>query len=188
MPDTAQFLARCADEFGRRVEAIGDEQWHLPTPCTEWDVTALVRHLIYECLWLKPLLEGETIKQVGDRFEGDILGADPKAAWRRASSDAVAVAKPELLERTVRLSYGPSSGHDYAKEVATDLLIHAWDLARGISADERLDPELIETAHERLAPIIPQLTQTGLFGEVVDVPEGVDLQTKLLALLGRRAF
>jgi uncharacterized protein (TIGR03086 family) len=185
--DAAEFVRRSAEAFGSRVERIADDQWHNATPCTEWDVTDLVHHLVYECLWLAPMLQGETIKQIGDRFEGDILGADPKAVWRKASQDAVAAtAAPEALERAVQLSYGPSSGADYAKEVGTDLLVHAWDLARGIEDDDRLDPELVRLAYDRIEPMIDALSETGMFGTRVPVPDDADLQTKLLGMLGRK--
>lgn len=43
-----ELFERAQGEFDRRVQAIGDDQWHLPTPCTEWDLRALVNHLTYE--------------------------------------------------------------------------------------------------------------------------------------------
>jgi len=38
-----------------------------------------VNHLAGEDLWAPPLLAGSTIAEVGDRFEGDVLGAEPLA-------------------------------------------------------------------------------------------------------------
>ena len=105
MADLAQLHRRGAAEFTRRVDAIRDDQWHLPTPCAEWDVRALVNHVTAENLWVPPLLAGRTGPEVGDRFEGDVLGDDPRAAWQ-ASMDAAleAVESPGALDRTVDLS------------------------------------------------------------------------------------
>ena len=47
------------------------------TPCTEWDVRALVNHVLGEIRWAVPLFAGSTIAEVGDRFDGDLLGDDP---------------------------------------------------------------------------------------------------------------
>jgi uncharacterized protein (TIGR03086 family) len=71
--------------------------------------------------------------------------------------------------------------------MTTDALIHSWDLARGIGADETLDAELVQLVYERTLPIAEQLQETGMFAPPVPVPEDAPLQAKLLALFGRSA-
>jgi hypothetical protein len=62
----------------------------------------LVKHLVSEQLWVPHLLRGDTIAEVGDRYEGDVLGADRSRAWERAAVDArAALAAPEALQREV---------------------------------------------------------------------------------------
>jgi hypothetical protein len=63
--------------FDRVVHHVREDQWDGPTPCTEWSVRAVVNHLVAEQLWVPHLLRGETLADVGDRHEGDVLGADP---------------------------------------------------------------------------------------------------------------
>ncbi|MGZ8605823.1 MAG: maleylpyruvate isomerase N-terminal domain-containing protein, partial [Actinomycetota bacterium] len=90
-----------------RVSRIRDEHLPLPTPCTEWDVRALLEHMVSGNLWVPPLVAGESIAQVGDRFGGDLLGADPAAAWRASAYAACdAFEGPGALERIVNLSFG----------------------------------------------------------------------------------
>ncbi len=50
MTDLKVLFRRAADGFGRHVHAIGDDQWHDPTPCTDWDVRVLVNHVPVEQL------------------------------------------------------------------------------------------------------------------------------------------
>ena len=100
-----------------------------------------MRHLVYEELWAPPLFEGQTIADVGDRFEGEILGADPQAAWKEAAAAALAPVSSDVLDRTVHLSFGDFPGREYLGQLTADHVIHAWDLARGIGGDERLDPD-----------------------------------------------
>jgi uncharacterized protein (TIGR03086 family) len=179
---------RAVEEFDRRVKAVQDDQWRLPTPCTEWDVRALVNHLVYENKWTPELFAGKTLAEVGDRFEGDLLGDNPKGAWSAAMRPAIdAVQQVGAMERTVHVSWGKISGQEYASQLFADHLIHAWDLARAIGADERLDPELVEACYRRTKPQEEMLKATGLFGEKIEPPEGADLQTRLLAVFGRRA-
>ncbi|MEX1288624.1 MAG: maleylpyruvate isomerase N-terminal domain-containing protein, partial [Acidimicrobiia bacterium] len=94
MNDALDLYRRAVAEFDRRVAAVPDHRWASPTPCSEWDVRALVNHLVYEDLWAKELLEGRTLDEVGDRFDGDNLGDDPKAAWAAARDSARAAAHP----------------------------------------------------------------------------------------------
>ena len=91
------------------------------------------------------------------------------------------------LGRTVHVSWGDITGAEYVGQLFSDHLIHAWDLARGIGADEALDPELVEACYEASKPQEEFLKTTGAFGDLVEPPEGADVQTKLLAIYGRRA-
>jgi uncharacterized protein (TIGR03086 family) len=185
--DVKELHRRAVAFFAARVADIEESQWHLPTPCSDWDVRALVRHLVYENLWTAELMRGATLAQVGDRFEGDILGDDPKGAWTTAMLDALAAVRDVDLDRDVDLSRGPTPARRYAFELFSDHLIHGWDLARAIGADERLDPDLVRVVYDTLKPFEEGLKATGLYGEKVEPPPGADLQTKLLAVTGRVA-
>ena len=180
-----EMYRRSVEEFGQRVMAIGPEDWGRPTPCSDWNVRELVRHLVYEELWAPPLLEGKAIADVGDRFEGDILGADPPAAWKEAAAGALAAGSADVLDRTVHLSFGDVPGREYLGQMTADHVIHAWDLARGIGGDDRLDPDLVQFVYDFLAPQADQWRGAGVFGPAVGVPDDADPQSKLLALTGR---
>jgi uncharacterized protein (TIGR03086 family) len=187
MSGLVEIFERAVEEFGRRVPLVGDDQWGAPTPDTGWDVRALTSHVLAEALWAPPLLEGRTIAEVGDRFDGDQLGDDPQAAWTRAAAEAVAaVREPGALERTVHVSFGEIPGAEYVSQLTCDHVIHAWDLARAIGADERLDPELVDWAIGFLSPQIDGWRAAGAFAAPVEVAEGADAQSRLLALTGRR--
>jgi uncharacterized protein (TIGR03086 family) len=184
--EVAELYRRGIDSFGERVHAVGDDQWHLPTPCSEWDVRALVNHLVYEMRWAKPLFEGSTIEEVGDRFEGDLLGDDPKGAWDDAAK-AAAAALPADLERLVHLSFGDVPGGEYAMQLHADLLVHGWDLARAIGEEERLDPEAVEACSAWFQEREEAYRMGGAVGPRPQLPADVDAQTELLAAFGRRA-
>lgn len=189
--DAPAFLEAACGEFGRRVDAVGD-RWGDPTPCSEWDVRQLVNHLVGECRWIPPLLEEQTIADVGSALDGDLLGDDAVEAWRRASVAAVAAANgPGAMGATAHLSYGDRSAEHYVSQVATDLVIHAWDLARAVGADERIAPELVEAASAMLSAAPEEMDMArryGLFAAPVAVPDGDtgDAQARMLAATGRR--
>jgi uncharacterized protein (TIGR03086 family) len=186
-------LFECFDRatrgFGELVGSIRPEQWSAATPCSEWDVRALVNHVVVEQLWAPFLLDGATLVDVGDRFAGDQLGADPVGAWARASraSCAAFAAVSDALEKPVHVSYGVTDVASYGWEMTADLVIHAWDLARGIDGDDRLEPELVAVSWEYLSPKRDMIIASELVGPVVPVPDDADLQDRLLGLMGRRA-
>ncbi|MFI6686712.1 TIGR03086 family metal-binding protein [Streptomyces sp. NPDC050485] len=181
--------ADALDLFGSRVHQVRQDQWGAPTPCTEWTVRDLVNHLVAEQLWVPPLVsEQRTIADVGDAFDGDVLGEDPVGAWDGAAEGARAAFKVRgAMDRTVQLSYGRTLGAAYCAQMITDAVVHAWDLSRAIGADEQLPDALVDFAAREVAPYAAGLSKTGLFAEPVTPPPGADVQTKLLALLGRRA-
>ena len=188
MTDMRKLHQRALDAFGEKVKAVRDDQWHDQTPCTEWDVRMLVNHLVSENSWMPPLFAGKTIDDVGDALDGDLLGDDPVGAWRRAARGASeAVQSPGAMERTVHLSFGDFPGEEYTTEVFTDLVIHGWDLARAIGADERIDAALLEATFQKIQPMIEAFKASGMYGPDVQPPPGADLQTRLLALVGRVA-
>jgi uncharacterized protein (TIGR03086 family) len=188
MAELMVLFRRAADGFGRQVHAVAEAQWHDPTPCTDWDVRTLVNHVTVEQLWVPPLIDGSSVGDVGNRFDGDLLGDDPAATWDAAvRASLAAFGAPGALATTVSLSSGERPADEYCWEMTTDALIHSWDLARGIGADETLDSELVDLVYERTLPIAEHLHETGLFAPPVAVSADAPLQTKLLALFGRAA-
>jgi uncharacterized protein (TIGR03086 family) len=187
MPELSELFRRAAAGFDAQVHAIVEGQWHAPTPCTDWDVRMLVNHVTVEQLWAAPLLHGSSVADIGDRFDGDQLGKDPVATWEAAVRASLAAFDADgALDATVSLSAGHQAAAEYCWEMTTDALIHSWDLARGIEADEILDAELVGLVYERTLPTAEHLQETGLFAPPVSVPDDAPLQTKLLALFGRR--
>lgn len=186
MSDVPELYRRAMDGFGALLHDVRDDQWAAPTPCTDWTVRDLANHVIGENRWVPPLMAGRTVEDVGDALDGDLLGDDPGRAWDEAAAAALAAARePGALERTVHLSFGDFPGRYYIGQVLSDHVIHAWDLARALGADEELDPELVQFAYDELVPQFEEWRKGGAFGSKVEVDEGADLQTKLLAEAGR---
>jgi len=182
---------RCGQRFAALVAEVGAQQWHDDTPCSEWDVQALVQHLLYEQLWVPPLFDGLTIEQVGDRFDGDLMGDDastwPGLVASSAQAAQAAAARPGALERTVHLSFGEFPGEEYLMQLTADLAIHGWDLARATGQDDALEPDVVALLLPWTQANADLLVASGMFGSRINAGPGVPDDVRLLGLLGRKA-
>ena len=175
---------RTVEAWADRVNAVGPDQWDEPTPCRDWTVRDLVNHVVGEDRWTVPLVEGQTIADVGTSLDGDLLGEDPVSSAlsaAREASNRVAERLPEA--GVVHVSYGDIPIGDYVHELAADHLIHSWDLAAATGGDTRLDPHLVTELAEFFAGREGFYREVGVIG-----PRAVShggLQSDLLAVTGR---
>jgi uncharacterized protein (TIGR03086 family) len=188
LDETLDRFHRSVSGFTQRVQAIRPDQWDAATPCTEWDVRALVNHVYGEQRWMAVMIDGRTMEQVGSSLDGDLLGPDPLCDWQSAVGETASrLERPGVLEQVVHLSSGPSTVGRYCDEVAADTLVHTWDLARAIGAEESLPADLVEHATSIVEPWVTPNGVPGVLAAPVPVPDDADAQTALLAMLGRDA-
>ena len=181
----AEAFRRASDGFMERARQIGSDQWSASTPCSEWDVRALVNHVGGEWLWVGELMSGKTITDVGSTLDGDVLGDDPVATVDGAQASAAAAFEtPDAADRSVHLSFGETTAMDYAQQMAADTVIHSWDLARAIGADAALDPELVDYTYAYMLKVSELWRAGGAFGPA-HTPGDDSTQAKLIALTGR---
>ena len=185
--DVPTIYARCSSAFGDRVHRVGD-RWDAPTVLPGWDVRALVNHLVNEERWTPELFAGATVEEVGDRFDGDLLGADPVGAFDDAAATALRTVRAAgAMDRTVHLSFGDRPGSEYALQLSADHLVHAWDLARALGTDESLDEDVVAALLDWYVRGTEELYhRIGVIGPRVEVPAGAGAQAELLGGFGRR--
>ena len=104
-------------------------------------------------------------------------GKDPQARWQLTYDSLT-----EAFEsgRATRLD-----AHKLVANLTRDVLVHTWDLARAVGADERLDPEWCEQFYAGLPTDPQELSASGMFNAPVEVSSETDVQARLLARLGR---
>ena len=177
---------RTVEHWVARVAAVNDDQWGDPTPCTEWSVRDLVNHVVGEELWTPPLLRGRTIEEVGDQFDGDVLGDNPLERARVAGADAAAIVDQSVPGGgRVHLSYGDEDMGEYVRQLCADHLIHGWDLAAATGGDTSMEPELVNEVGTWFAGWEASYRGAGAIG--ARQSGGGDPQTDLLAGFCRTA-
>jgi uncharacterized protein (TIGR03086 family) len=69
--------------------------------------------------------------------------------------------------------------------VTGDVLVHTWDLATATGQDTSIDADFAAGMYEGMLPLDDMLRQSGHFGPRVEVADGADPVTKLIAFTGR---
>jgi uncharacterized protein (TIGR03086 family) len=179
-----ELIPIAADRFSHAVHGVPADRWDASTPCSDWSVRDLVNHLVGEHLWAPPLLDGRTVEDVGDRFDGDLLGDDPAGAWDDAMAGSMTAFADATDDQPVHLSFGTVPLDEYANQMLVDLTVHAWDLARGAGLPDRLDPSTVQASLDYARRRAEVYATSGLFAPPVEVV-GDDPQDVLLGLLGR---
>ena len=166
-----------ADAFEAKVAAVPPDRWDDQSPCDEWTARQLVDHVVdVHGMMLKPL-----DRTLSDRPD------DPLGAFQSARADLEAVLDdPALAGTEYDGQFGTTKVEDTIDRfMGFDLVVHGWDLARATGQDETLDPDKCAEMLEGMLPIDEALRQSGHYGPRVEVPEDADVQTRLLAFIGR---
>jgi uncharacterized protein (TIGR03086 family) len=188
-PDAHALLGRATDEFARRLSGIGPGQWATATPCTDWTVRDLVDHVTGGNRFAVALLDGDSLEDAflaalapgfGDDVAGDFADA--------AAAQLDAFAAPGALGRICHHPRGDVPGSVFLGMRVGDLTLHAWDLARALGMDERLDDDLVAASWACYQHAAPETATAGWFGEGPSglLADDAPLQARLLDLTGRR--
>jgi len=182
--DLDALYGRTVEGWNAQLGSIGADQWSRPTPCSEWTVRDLVNHVTGEDLWTVPLVEGSTIEDVGDRFDGDVLGDDPSGtALDAAGAAAASVAARLPAGGSVHLSYGEERLEEYVMQLAADHLVHGWDLAVALGGSPQLDADVVAGVASWFAEREELYRSVGAVGPRPGSYD--DPQANLLAAFGR---
>lgn len=183
--DAKDLFNEAVKEASGWVLRVEPEWLSKPTPCADWDLKALVNHMVYELAWMQDLLIGKTIAEVGSKYDGDLIGNDVPRAWRKALMFAMDAVEKADLAAIVHLSYGDFSAEHYIRESGADMLIHGWDVGQAIGCSVVFDTRVAQAVLDFVKPRAEEFKQSGLFGEPLPTQDSDSIQTKLLAFFGR---
>ena len=177
------------------VDQIRDDQWDMEMPPSfarpgQGSVTLreIIGYHAYDDAWVPDMLAGKTMEEAGaTKFDGDLLGNDPKASFARIVAAACAAARElDDLERTVHCSFGDFTAREYFWQINGFRGLRAHDIARVIGVDDNLPAALVQGLWDEISPHAEEWRAIGVFGPAVAVPDDAGLQAKLLGLTGRQ--
>lgn len=183
--DTKLLFTRVLEQVTECVLTAEVKQFGNATPCSEWNLGQLLNHMVYELLWIPDLLEGKTVAEVGTKYDGDVLGDRPQAAWQDAADGAQEAVNKANLEDKVHLSGGDKKAQDYIAEMAMEILVHGWDVSQALNYSLVFDPGIAQAVYDNTLPHKDQLQADGSVGPEVVVPEDAPAEVKLLGIMGR---
>jgi len=171
MSQMGDIWRQAADKWSAVSSQITEDQWDQPTPCAEWTVRDLVDHAMH---WQA---RGGSILGAGTSEGDDWATIQPKVSE--------ALDDPSNLEGNAE-AMGGMPKQQVAGFVIGDLVIHSWDLARAIGADESLPEGAVQATLMGLqrAPDA-MLRSATMFGPAIEVADDASAQERLLAFAGR---
>ena len=172
MTEQAAIWEQTAQKWTDVLSQVTDDDWAKPTTCDDFTVRQLVDHAMH---W--------------QATGGGVLGAgtQPGASWDDVRpAVAAALEDPSNLEGTAE-AFGNMPKQQVLGLLVTDLLLHSWDLARSIGADETLPPDAVSAASMGLRRMPEEMLRSGtMFGPAIEVSDDASDQDKLIAFAGRQ--
>ena len=184
--DPVANLERAFDAAHAAIQRVPADKWAAQSPCSEWDARGVAAHLIGGAMMLEVCVPGNAFDHKS--LEGDVLGADPAASYRKAADAAVAAFRddPSVFGRPVTMPFGEMPGAMVAGLFTIDHFTHAWDLAKATGQSTDLDPELAAGLLGAAQQFVgPDLRKPGFFDAEQEAPTNATAADRVAAYLGR---
>ncbi|MER5201137.1 TIGR03086 family metal-binding protein [Streptomyces sp. NPDC002755] len=164
------------------MRGVSPAAWDNPAPCEGWVARDVVRHLVE---WFPAFLKSGAGVELP---QGPSVDDDPVAAWTVHCDGVQALLDdPATAGRVLSNPHIGEVPLDQAVDrfYTADVFMHTWDLARASGQEETLDPVRCARMLDGMLPLDDVLRKSGQYGPRVEVPESADVQTRLLAFIGR---
>jgi uncharacterized protein (TIGR03086 family) len=167
------------------VAGVRPDQRARATPCPDYDVEAMVNHLV---AWARSFAATATGEERTEDPATFVAGDRPATQFREAADRMVAAFRGGALDRTLTVAQAELPGSAVLGMVLMEFVGHGWDLA---TATDQAVPFSDEEADAALAAgrtmLAPEFRGPGkAFGYEVPVPDGAGSVEKLIGFLGRR--
>lgn len=182
--DEIELLTGVMEGTADIIEGIGDDQWTLPTPCPDHDVSSLVDHVLG---WVQVF----AATAEGGAYDGDPgsrrRGADPVEEFRAAAERVVTGWREHGLDRQVKLTGGEMPGPMAFNMTVMEYMGHGWDLATATGqAYPWTEAQAADVLVRAEATLPPQYRGDDMpFGHVVEVADDAPAVDRLAGFLGR---
>jgi uncharacterized protein (TIGR03086 family) len=145
------------------IDRVAPHQLANPTPCPEYDVEALLGHLVVVLRRVAALGRG------ADPFGAGVMApvdGECRRAWMDAAAEVEeAWADDAVLARTMRLPWAQSSGAAMLVSYLNEVTVHTWDLATATGQRPAWDPQIVSLAFDAIR-FFPAENRAAVFEEM----------------------
>lgn len=165
------------------IAGVRDEQWGRPTPCPDYDVRALVNHIVG---WLQAFAAG-----VGDRaHEGDPAAFTTEAPvedFRAAAADLVSGWRNVAPDSPVRIASSEVPQEMAYAMTVMEYVTHGCDLALATGQAVPFGDDVLTTTLDLARTTLPPeyRGEGKAFGDEVPVADDAPPLDRLLGFMGR---
>jgi uncharacterized protein (TIGR03086 family) len=202
--DPRALFARAVALGGDVIAGVRADQLAHPTPCPDFDVRALLGHLVAVLDRVAALGRGD------DPFAGPGVAVDvADDGWLEAWFDAAhgvraAWRDDAVLSRVIHLPWSQLPGGPTLLSYLSEVTVHTWDLAAATGQRPAWDPEVVAASLEAMRRALPARGRAAKleavmatmpeeyrggpppFADAVGVPDDAPLIDRLVAWNGRR--
>lgn len=187
MPDPRPGLATAASAVQALIATVETSDFSKPTPCTEFDVQALLDHITMVFRRSEALGKGQHFSSVQQTKVGDDIDTYIGEITAAAAAQKAAWADGSRLGTMIEVPWGTLPGGAILATYTAELATHGWDLATALGQDFSIPDDALNAAlfavHQipaegREAPEIP-------FDPVVDPGPGASVLHQLVGWAGR---
>ena len=177
-------LAQTFDHAAKIVAGVRPDQFDQPTPCRDWDVRALVTHMMGVVMNMGRGASGADL--LAD-MNGVPLDPDVGAQFRAEADRTLTAWTAGGLDREVSVGAGPMPAQVGVGINLLDTATHSWDLARATGQDANLPDEVAVAALAACQNIVTNDIRTFAgFDPAVHVAGDTGPTDQLVAFLGRQ--
>ena len=184
MSDTRTQLHTVLTDLAGLVGTIRDDEWHAPTPCTEFDVATLVDHVAG---WSTSFAAGYADPEGRAPSGPTPVEGDRDAAIRVAADRLDTALAQGAAARPLYLGEAAMPGEMALSMILWEYQVHGWDLATALGRPWDPDEEGLKASLE-FAPMMLTDDYQGegkIFAPRVPVADGAPPMDRLVAISGR---
>jgi uncharacterized protein (TIGR03086 family) len=179
-------MAAAAAESARVVGGVRADQFSAATPCTDWDLHALLNHII---LWTAYSAERRARdEQVPEELVNADFAAEPgyPADYAAQLDKAVAAwSDPAAWERNLNVMGSSTPAADVAALLIAEMVLHGWDAAKASGQSYTARDDVAEAVLNAVQANAELFRKYQGFAEPVQVPASASALDRALAQSGR---